>query len=170
MKKDLPQEIVKVLEFLNIEYDLEDVMFKKAFFPDDVDSWVPSSVYESGSFKLIDGKTVERVVAHFDENENKLVESFRFTVNDDVVEYAPYTEFEDDNFLVQSYKNIDSKRIETLATCYDKYVQARELDYREGVASNDRIIKEMEDLCVYNFTIKNYTPMFSDKTEDWKII
>jgi len=167
-KMKLPTKIEKVLEFLNIEYTKEDVIYKEAFLTTP-ENWVIDSIYESGSFKMLDEDTVEQVIASFDENENKIVKSIKFIVTDEV-QYNATTEFENDKFIIQSYTDVDTKNLESLAKCYDLYVEARESDYREGVTSNNGIIKDMEDLGVFKFVVKNYTPMMSKETYDWELI
>lgn len=167
--KEIPSTVKQVMEYLKI--DLDEVIYKKSFF-DDTESWRAESIYSGGDFKLKSDDSVSVTTAVFDENENKVITVRNFKVVDNNVQEIKIavSEFNDDNFLIQSIKANVSDKLKGLANSYDQYVEARERDYRYGKEMNARILDSMTELGVFNFTIKNYTPMFSSTSDDWKLI
>jgi len=153
---ELTPTFVKVLKSLKL--NTEDAQIKRSPFQPELSSLEFDSIYDSGRFRLntLDN-TVERVQASFDKNENKVIKTTIYSV----------INTEDVTFVVTNPENIDE--IEKESDCYDHYVGARELDYRDGVKENKRTLQILKELGVVNVTYKNITPMFSNTPKDISI-
>jgi len=136
----------------------EDGELKTNFIQPELASIQFGSVYEDGRFRLnTDNNTVERLQAGFDENEIKVI----ITTNFSVINTENYS------FVTSKPEKIEEAIKE--ADYYDHYVEARELDYREGVNSNKAVLDSLKKLGITNVTFKNITPMFSNKAIDISI-
>jgi len=151
---ELTNTFTKVLESLGL--NPEDGELKESFFQPELAAIQFGSVFEDGRFRLnTNDNTVERTKAEFDETESKVIITTIFSVINN----------EDFTFVTTNPEKLEE--ILSIAPKFDHYVGARELDYREGVRANERVLENLKELGVTNVTYKNVIPMFSSTPRDF---
>jgi len=79
--------------------------------------------------------------------------------------------YEDKNYIFEyNDKTVKVYDLISIAESYDYYVGARELDYRDGIRDNKKLIEKLKQLGVTKFVKKNHQLMFSETKEDWQLI